>query len=464
MKKFFGLLGMAILGGAITLGGYKIFFNDNVFIERNVPEKIQTVQTNYSATYDGHSTAIGAASIDFTVAAEKSLNAVVHVKNTAIRTQTNPLDIFFGSGNGIRKFEQVGTGSGVIISSDGYIVTNNHVIDSANEIEITLNNKKKYNAKLIGTDKDNDVALLKIDAEMDLPYVPFADSDAIKIGEWVLAVGNPYNLTSTVTAGIVSAKGRDLEGNSAIDSFIQTDAAVNPGNSGGALVNTRGELVGINTAISSKTGSFVGYSFAVPSNIVKKIIDDLLEFGAVQEAVIGIRFSPIDNDKIEGVKIISVEENQGAAKAGLKENDIIVKVNNVDITKFSELRGQLTAKRPGESVNITVDRNGELLTKSVKLSKKEKRFISNSFKWELQNLSKEELKRNSIKYGVKIIETGESDSRNSLKNFIITKINNEEIETADQALIILESVAQSRSSIVIEMINTDGEKERLSFR
>ena len=464
MKKFFGLLGMAILGGAITLGGYKIFFNDNVFIERNVPEKIQTVQTNYSATYDGHSTAIGAASIDFTVAAEKSLNAVVHVKNTAIRTQTNPLDIFFGSGNGIRKFEQVGTGSGVIISSDGYIVTNNHVIDSANEIEITLNNKKKYNAKLIGTDKDNDVALLKIDAEMDLPYVPFADSDAIKVGEWVLAVGNPYNLTSTVTAGIVSAKGRDLEGNSAIDSFIQTDAAVNPGNSGGALVNTRGELVGINTAISSKTGSFVGYSFAVPSNIVKKIIDDLLEFGAVQEAVIGIRFSPIDNDKIEGVKIISVEENQGAAKAGLKENDIIVKVNNVEITKFSELRGQLTAKRPGESVNITVDRNGELLTKSVKLSKKEKSFISNSFKWELQNLSKEELKRNNIKYGVKILETGESEARNSLKNFIITKINDEEVETADEAVKLLESVAQSRSSIVLEMINTNGKKEMLRFR
>jgi Do/DeqQ family serine protease len=464
MKKFFGLLGMAILGGAITLGGYKILFNDNVIIERTSPEKIQTVQTNYSPTIDGHSTAIAAASIDFTVAAEKSLNAVVHVKNTAIRTQTNPLELFFGSGNGVRKYEQVGTGSGVIISSDGYIVTNNHVIDSANEIEITLNNKKKYSAKLIGADKDNDIALLKIDAEIDLPYVPFADSDAIKIGEWVLAVGNPYNLTSTVTAGIVSAKGRDLEGNSAIDSFIQTDAAVNPGNSGGALVNTRGELVGINTAISSKTGSFVGYSFAVPSNIAKKVIDDLLEFGAVQEAVIGIRFSPMDNDKIEGVKILAVEENQGAAKAGLKENDIIVKVNNVNITKFSELRGQLTAKRPGEYVNITVDRDGELVTKNVKLSKKEKVFRSTSFNWELKDLSKNELKRNNIKFGVKITETGERDSKNSLKNFIITKINDEEVETADEAVKLLESVAQSRYSIVIEMINTKGEKEMLRFR
>jgi serine protease Do len=465
MKKFFSLLGMAVLGGALTLGGYKMLFNDTIIIERTAPEKMQTVQTNYTPVFNTNSTAIAAAAIDFTLAAEKSLNAVVHVKNTAIRTQKNPFaELFYGNGSGTRKFEQVGTGSGVIISSDGYIVTNNHVIDSASEIEITLNNKKKYKAELIGTDKENDIALLKINAETDLPYVPFANSDTIKVGEWVLAVGNPYNLTSTVTAGIVSAKGRDLEGNTAIDSFIQTDAAVNPGNSGGALVNTKGELVGINTAISSKTGSFVGYSFAVPSNIAKKIIDDLLEYGAVQEAVIGIRFSPVDNDKVAGVRIVGVEKGQGAANAGLQKEDVIVQVNNVKITKFSELRGQLTAKRPGEFVNITVDRKGEFLTKSVKLSKKVKIFISKAFNWELKDVSKEELKKKKIKNGVKIVNTGERESEDSLKNFIITKINNEEIETADQALIILESVAQSRSSIVIEMINTDGEKERLSFR
>jgi serine protease Do len=465
MKKFFSLLGMAVLGGALTLGGYKMLFNDTIIIERTAPEKMQTVQTDYTPAFNTNSTAIAAAAIDFTLAAEKSLNAVVHVKNTAIRTQKNPFaELFYGNGSGTRKFEQVGTGSGVIISSDGYIVTNNHVIDSASEIEITLNNKKKYKAELIGTDKESDIALLKINAETDLPYVPFANSDTIKVGEWVLAVGNPYNLTSTVTAGIVSAKGRDLEGNTAIDSFIQTDAAVNPGNSGGALVNTRGELVGINTAISSKTGSFVGYSFAVPSNIAKKIIDDLLEYGAVQEAVIGIRFSPVDSDKIAGVRIVGVEKGQGAANAGLQKEDVIVQVNNVKITKFSELRGQLTAKRPGEFVNITVDRKGEYLTKSVKLSKKVKIFISKAFNWELKDVSKEELKKKKIKNGVKIINTGERESKDSLKNFIITKINNEEIETADQALIILESVAQSRSSIVIEMINTDGEKERLSFR
>lgn len=463
MKKFFGFLGMAVLGGALTLGGYKMLFNDTVIIERTVPDKMQTVQTNFKPAFNKNT--FDVASIDFTFAAEKSLNAVVHVKNTAIRTQRNPwAELFYGNGSGTRKFEQVGTGSGVIISSDGYIVTNNHVIDSANEIEITLNNKKKYKAELIGTDKSNDIALLKIDAEMDLPYIPFSDSDNVKVGEWVLAVGNPYNLTSTVTAGIVSAKGRDLEGNSAVDSFIQTDAAVNPGNSGGALVNTRGELVGINTAITSKTGSFVGYSFAVPSNIAKKIVDDLLEFGAVQEAVIGIRFSPVDNDKIAGVRIVGVEEGQGAAKAGLQKDDIIVKVNNVKITKFSELRGQLTAKRPGELVNITVDRDGDLLTKTVKLSKKIKRFISKSFNWELKDISKKELKRKKIKNGVKIIETGERDANNSLKNFIITKINDQEVTSAEEAVKLLESVANSRYSILIEMINTDGEKERLRFR
>jgi S1-C subfamily serine protease len=403
-------------------------------------------------------------SIDFTIAAEKTVNSVVHVKNTTIRTQNSPLDIFFGNGNGKREYEQVGTGSGVIISSDGYIVTNNHVIDNANAIEITLNNKKKYEAELIGADASNDIALLKINADVDLPYTPFANSDNIKIGEWVLAVGNPYNLTSTVTAGIVSAKGRDLEGNRNIESFIQTDAAVNPGNSGGALVNTRGELVGINTAISSKTGSFIGYSFAVPSNIAKKIVDDLLEYGAIQEAVIGIRFNPKEDEKTLGVKIVGVEEGQGAAKAGLQENDIIVKVNDVKISKFSDLRGQLTAKRPGESVNITLDRDGELITKTVKLTKKVKRFISNSFNWELKDLSKKELKNRKIKNGVKIIATGDRDENNSIQNFIITKINDREVNSAEKAVTLLESVANSRYSIVIDMINTNGEKERLRFR
>lgn len=464
MKKFLSLVGIAILGGFITLGGYKLFFDEPLIIERSGSDTLKTFQTNFVTSSNENSANFDVASIDFTFAAEKSLNAVVHVKNTSIRTQYNPLaEIFYGSGSGTRKFEQVGTGSGVIISSDGYIVTNNHVIDGANNIEITLNNKKVYKAELIGADKNDDIALLKILADKELPFITFANSDNVKVGEWVLAVGNPYNLTSTVTAGIVSAKGRDLDGNGSIDSFIQTDAAVNPGNSGGALVNTRGELIGINTAISSATGSFIGYSFAIPSNITKKIVDDLLEYGNVQEAVLGIRFNSQENNDILGVKIAAIEEGQGAAKAGLKKDDIIVKVNNVKITKFADLKGQLTAKRPGEFVEITVDRKGTLISKNVQLTKKIKQFISPSFKWELKDVSKQELKDKDIKNGVKIIEMLDRQE-NSLNNYIITKINDKPVSDAEEGVKILESIANSRYSIIIEMINPKGEKETLRFR
>ena len=300
MKKFFGLLGMAVLGGAITLGGYKAMFDKEIIVsESPYSEQSQIVQTNYNPAFNANKTSVDATSIDFTLAAERTVNSVVHVKNTAVRTQSNPwAELFYGNGNGTRKFEQVGTGSGVIISSDGYIVTNNHVIDNASAIEITLNNQKKYKAELIGADKSNDIALLKIDAEIELPYTPFANSDNIKIGEWVLAVGNPYNLTSTVTAGIVSAKGRSINllERTGIESFIQTDAAVNKGNSGGALINTNGELIGINTAILSEGGNYEGFSFAIPSNIVRKIIKDLVEFGNVQRGWLGVEIVGVDND------------------------------------------------------------------------------------------------------------------------------------------------------------------------
>ena len=306
--------------------------------------------------------------------------------------------------------------------------------------------------------------MLKISADNELPFITFANSDNVKVGEWVLAVGNPYNLTSTVTAGIVSAKGRDLDGNGSIDSFIQTDAAVNPGNSGGALVNTRGELIGINTAISSITGSFIGYSFAVPSNITKKVIDDLLEFGNIQEAVLGIRFSPQENDEILGVRIAEVEQGQGAASAGLKKDDIITKINEVKITKFSDLRGQLSAKRPGEFVEITVNRNGQYLTKNVKLGKKIPQFISSSFNWELKDVSKEEQKRLNISGGAKIYETIDRGDQNNLNSYIITKINDKSVKNAEEGLKMLESVANSRSYIIIELINLKGGKETLRFR
>ena len=461
MKKTASLLGVALLGGVLTLGGYKLFLEKpQVIIERAVASIPKMVESTYTSNDDPRPKA----ALNFTEAAEKTIHAVVHVKNTAVKTQSNrSLEYYFGRGIGTRKYEQVGTGSGVVISADGYIVTNNHVIDDATSIEVTLNNQKKYKAELIGTDQENDIALLKIDAEEIFAYIPFANSDAVQIGEWVLAVGNPYNLTSTVTAGIVSAKGRDLQGNSGIDAFIQTDAAVNPGNSGGALVNTRGELIGINTAISSKTGSFVGYSFAVPSNIAKKVIEDLMEFGSVQEAVLGIY---IDQEYSEsGVRIDGFNEQSEAEKSGLSPGDIIKKINNVDIAKFSDLKGQLKAKKPNEMVLVTVERSGELFSTEVKLSKKEVRYVSEAFQWELKNLTTKELKKNRLKNGVLIFRTLDDEGSNSLKNYIITSINNTPMKTAEKTLAVLESLGKDRRyRIEIEMQSPEGVKERFRFR
>ena len=462
MKKAFSFLAMAILGGVITLGGYKLLLEEPMVLERTIQIPTNIVQTSFSSAIKDASAA--EMTTDFTVAAENTVHAVVHVKNTAVKTQVNPwAEQYYGRGQGTKKYEQVGTGSGVIISADGYIVTNNHVIDGASELEITLNNKKKYKAVLVGSDTANDIALLKIEANTNFPYVPFANSDNIKIGEWVLAVGNPYNLTSTVTAGIISAKGRDLEGNRNIESFIQTDAAVNPGNSGGALVNVRGELIGINTAISSKTGSFIGYSFAVPSNIAKKIIDDILEFGTVQQAILGITVDL--SYKEQGVKVSNVlEQGENRVKSGLKEGDIIKKINNIKISKFSELKGQLTAKRPNEVVDITIERNGELLTKKVKLSKFIERHVAAIFQWELKNISKEERKKLNILKGVQIIRTGKDSNENNLKNYIITKVNNKSVTDAKETAKLLDQLGKRGFRIAVEMINLKGEKELYTYR
>ena len=391
--------------------------------------------------------------------------AVVSIASTTIVKNTNqqkempqfpegsPFDEFFKEyfdnerRNSPSQRPMTGLGSGFIIDRTGIIVTNNHVIDGATDLEITLNNRKKYKAILIGTDSKNDIDLLKIDAEEILPYIPFSDSDNLNIGEWVLAVGNPYNLTSTVTAGIVSAKGRDLQGNYSTDSFIQTDAAVNPGNSGGALVNSRGELVGINTAISTKTGSYIGYSFAVPSNIAKKIIDDILEFGKVQEAIIG--FLPdLREDDIQGVRIGDFSEGSNAEKVGLLKGDIIVKINDIKISKFSELTGQLSAKRPGDSVKLTIDRDGEIFTKNINLIKRIERYISRTYGIELIDDPK----------GAKIIRDGLSeDSPSSIKGYIITKINGKEVETATEAIKLLDGLSRNGYRLKVEMIDLDNE-------
>ncbi|MGB5170441.1 MAG: trypsin-like peptidase domain-containing protein, partial [Eudoraea sp.] len=282
MKKLTSLFMVAVLAGAVTLGAYKAFFEKPQYemIEDSTEMSVFTT-SNKAVSYDNPAYS----EINFTIAAENTVNAVVHVKNLTTNSSPGSLfDYFYGSQDNQRP--QIGTGSGVIISADGYIVTNNHVIAKANELRVTLNNNKTYEAEIIGTDPNTDIALIKIEPDNKLPYLAFGDSDNAKIGEWVLAVGNPFNLTSTVTAGIVSAKARDLGRN---QSFIQTDAAVNPGNSGGALVNTNGDLIGINTAITSQTGSYVGYSFAVPSNIAKKVVEDIMEYGNVQKGILGIQ-------------------------------------------------------------------------------------------------------------------------------------------------------------------------------
>ncbi|MCK0131809.1 trypsin-like peptidase domain-containing protein [Flavobacteriaceae bacterium F08102] len=371
MKKTVSLVLASILGGILTLLGYYYFseqFQINTRLEAADSGKI--IQTKFvpATTYEAEAT-------DFTKAAAETLNAVVHVKNRTTYTP-NTLEFFFGNG---RTQEVVGTGSGVIISPDGYIVTNNHVIKGASDIEITLNNNKMYKAEVIGTHPNSDIALVKIDAS-NLPFITFADSDNVRVGEWVLAVGNPFNLTSTVTAGIVSAKGRDIHlpetRNRMIESFIQTDAAVNPGNSGGALVNTRGELIGINTAISSQTGSYVGYSFAVPSNIAKKVVEDLMEFGDVKTAYLGIVPLEVNGEtskelglkESEGVLVKGFSTNSRAERAGLEVNDIIIGLDDVKVSKYSNLEGFLSAKRPGDVVNVKVLRDGVEKEFKVRLS------------------------------------------------------------------------------------------------
>ena len=436
-------------------------------------EKSKIVKTNYVK-----SPAYAAETTDFTRAAEATVDAVVHVKNTAVKTVYNPIEELFYGRSGGRKFKQVGTGSGVIISSDGYIITNNHVVANANEIEITLNNKKVYQAELIGSDEKNDIALVKIDTH-DLPYITFANSDNVRLGEWVLAVGNPYNLTSTVTAGIISAKGRDLSGNNNIESFIQTDAAVNPGNSGGALVNTRGELVGINTAISSQTGSYVGYSFAIPSNIAKKIVEDLMEFGNVQRAFLGIQFVELDGEKskeleapvAEGIYVTDVISGGGAGEAGIKENDIIIRINNTKITKFSDLKGQMSAHRPGEKVAITVLRNNQPKVFNVVLKNKfgqeafsDTDFIDHVLGLELVNISAAQKRKYNLNYGVSISKINNpSFSRYGIKvNAIILAIERQKVMDV-AGVERLMRIYEDNEYVTLQILNTNNKVTYISL-
>ena len=461
MKRFSSLFLVALLSGATTLGGYKLF------IEKGV--RSNSIITQSSENY-GRAVGMNSENIDFTSAADKSVHTVVHVKNVSVRTVYNPImQFFYGSNGGSQQQEQIGTGSGVIISEDGYIVTNNHVIKDATELEVTLNNKKVYKAKLIGTDSKMDIALLKINADEKLPYSTFADSDQVKVGEWVLAVGNPYNLTSTVTAGIVSAKARNLDTNG-IQSFIQTDAAVNPGNSGGALVNTRGELIGINTMISSPTGSYAGYSFAIPSNITRKIIEDIMEFGNVQRGVLGVAGNELNGPtskelgikETQGYYISKVIKNSGAEKAGLKKGDIIVKLDNQRIATYPELTGYISTKRPNDKVQVTVIRDGKNQIIPVTLVKND--IISTDFKGlELENIDGNDKKRFKIDYGVKIKEVNNDRLKpyeKDLTGSIILSIDGTKA-TDVEAVSKLASDKDESQGISIEMINKMGQIIRI---
>ena len=424
MKKFGSLVLVSLLSGALTLGTYKLF------LEPKSTGKITLASPNYNKNVS-----LGAENIDFTTAAENTIHAVVHVKNKTI-SKVPYLDFFYGY-RGDREQTQIGTGSGVIITEDGYIVTNNHVIQNATELEVTLNNNKSYQAKLVGTDSKMDIALLKIEADEKLPYTVFGNSDEIKVGEWVLAVGNPYNLNSTVTAGIISAKARNLA-NDGIQSFLQTDAAVNPGNSGGALVNTRGELIGINTMITSPTGSYTGYSFAVPSNIARKIIEDLMEFGNVQRGILGIEGGELNSNyaKEIGVKttqgfyINRVTKNSGAEKAGIQKGDIIVQLDDKKINGFAELTAYINTKRPNEIVQVRIIRDEKEKTIPVKLSKKELlNYEINGI--EFEDIDTADKKQFNLKEGVKIKSISNSEYgeyADLLKGAIILSIDGQKLK------------------------------------
>ena len=465
MKKFVRFFLASVMGGTMTLLAYTQWLQPKKQIQNNLDIITPTLlPVDYSSRLSGGNNA------DFTAAAEKTLHAVVHVKNTTIsQGYTSFEDLFFGRSRGRT---QVGTGSGVIISSDGYIVTNNHVIQGAQSIEVTTNNNKTYDAELIGSDPTTDIALLKIQTNESLNYTTFGDSNTTKIGEWVLAVGNPFNLTSTVTAGIISAKSRDLSGRNT-QSFIQTDAAVNPGNSGGALVNIYGDLIGINTAISSQTGSYIGYSFAVPSNIARKVVEDIMEYGNVQNGILGVVGTELNSknseelgiEQTEGFYVNDVQENSGAEISGIQKGDIIKSIDDIKISKFSDLKGFLNTKSPNDVVEVKIMRKSKIKIVRVKLEKLT--TIDIPVIGTLAELKAEELKKYGHDYGLKLIELSQYYKEEWIsdgvdKGSLITAINDVKLNTiADVKKALNKSSDQVKR---ITIIKNNGEKMVYRFR
>jgi Do/DeqQ family serine protease len=412
---------------------------------------------------------------DFVDAAENSVDAVVHIMTKVVR-QSNTYEDFFGALLGqiygypgqTRNNTMVAYGSGVVLTPDGYIVTNNHVVEGADEVEVTFNNKVKKTATIIGTDPTTDLALIKVEAT-DLHFLTFGDSDNVRIGEWVLAVGNPFNLTSTVTAGIVSAKARNLsilgEGTS-VESFIQTDAAVNPGNSGGALVNTKGELIGINAAIASHTGSYEGYSFAIPSNIVRKVVDDLLLYGTAQRGYLGVQIAELTQElaekegleNIEGVYVAEVTEGGAAKLAGMKAGDVITAINGKKVNSTTQLKENIGQYRPGDKVDVEINRQGHhhhyeltLLNEAgnVNLVKNGEAFYNSEFGLMLQPVNQNEMSRLNIKNGLKIVEIRQGRFMNSgvPVDFVVTKVNGYSVNSKSDLENALKSNRSRRTTI-----------------
>jgi Do/DeqQ family serine protease len=451
---------MSIIGGFFALLIHNLIYDHNFLYQDSLPEN-----NTVNISYDPNPPINSNSNIDFTVAAEKTINSVVHVKNTSISSGSSSVWDYFNNNQSNRT--RVGMGSGVIISKDGYIITNNHVIENATTIEITTNNNKSYQADLIGSDEVADIAVLKIDSNEIFPYIRFANSDQTKIGEWVLAVGNPFNLTSTVTAGIISAKSRDLNDyDSKNQSFIQTDAAVNSGNSGGALVNTSGDLIGINTAITSGTGGFVGYSFAVPSNVARKIFEDIIEFGNVQKGLLGVTGFGLNSrnaDELnisltEGFYVNDVEPSMGAASAGIKKGDVILSLDKLEIAKFSDLSGYLSTKRPGDVILVGIIRNNSEMKLKVVLEKNEN---IDFYGMQLKNMSVEELEVLGLKNGVKVL----NHRNNTLyrmgitAGYVLTEINGELIKNTKEISNLENQIKISQ----ITFVSPQGEKERLIF-
>jgi Do/DeqQ family serine protease len=450
-KYLAGAMLMAILGAFIALVAYTRFID--------APSVSGTSKINVAEGIEAKpvltSMQLQAAPVDLTYAAEETVHAVVHVRTTSLVSSQygNPLYEFFYGENYRRQPREVqGFGSGVIISRDGYVITNNHVIEGAEEVNIKLNDNREFKATVIGRDPSTDIAVVKIKGD-NLPFVKYGNSDLLRLGEWVLAVGNPFNLTSTVTAGIISAKGRSLgilDDKYRIESFLQTDAALNMGNSGGALVNTKGELVGITTAIISPSGAYAGNSFAVPVNLVKKVVDDLIQYGEVQRAIMGVNIQDVTSDLVEkeglklsevkGVYVGSIVEGGSADDAGIKAKDVIVKFNGVPVNTMSELQEQVGKYRPGDKVEVTYNRNGKETTSPVTLKN-----ISNNtnivkagegggvvFGAKLDPVSPEDMKNYRIDYGVRVSEVSDGRFKDLgiKKGYIILTINGKKVNSA----------------------------------